>query len=305
MAHEHDTERPPQDRLGGLALAALALIWGSAWSLTKYGLAYVEPYTFAAVRSVLSVACLFILVLILRRPLRPVALGLTTIIGLLQTSGFVALTMWSLYHSGAGRTSVLTYTMPFWLLLLAWIVLGERLHRWQWLAVILALCGLVLVIQPWQLNGIAASLTAVAGGFVWATSAIVAKVLHRHHRVDDLSLTAWQMLLGTPVLIFIAVLTYTGPPEWTAGLVGVLAFNVVLANGVAWALWLFALRTLSAAGAGLGTLAVPVVGVLTAWVQLGERPGAVEGAGMALIIAALALLSTREIIVTRLRQRSQ
>ena len=56
--------------------------------------------------------------------------------------------MWALESGGAGKTSVLTYTMPFWLLLLAWAFLGERLRGVQWLAVALALAGLVLVLEP-------------------------------------------------------------------------------------------------------------------------------------------------------------
>ena len=65
---------------------------------------------------------------------------------------------------------------------------------------------------------------------------------------------------------------------------------MLLANALAWFLWLYALRRLSAGLAGLGTLAIPVIGVVASWLQLGERPGAVEGAGMALIVGGLALL---------------
>ena len=288
--------------LGGAALVALALIWGYGWVSVKVGLDYAEPYTFAALRSVLSVVFLFVLLLLMRRPLRPVAFGLTLLVGLLQTSGFIACTMWALAHAGAGKTAVLAYTMPFWLLLLAWVFLGERLRGLQWPAVGLAFVGLILVIGPWQLAGVPASLIAVAGGLCWAGSAAVVKIMQRRHEVDVLSLTAWQMLLGTPILIVIAAFTYAGMPAWSATFIEVLAFNVLLVNGVAWFLWLFALHALSAGGAGIGTLAVPVVGVVAAWVHLGERPGAAEAAGMALIIAALGILTLREVGVTRQRR---
>lgn len=281
--------------LGATALAALALIWGYGWIVTKVGLAYVEPYTFAALRSVLSVLMLFLLLLVLRRPLRPVALGGTLVIGLLQTSGFIACTMWALSHAGAGKTSVLTYTMPFWLLLLAWAFLGERLRGLQWPACALASAGLVLVVSPWRLSEATASLAAVAGGLCWAGSAVAAKALHRRHDVDVLCLTAWQMLLGTPLLVAIGAATYSHPPEWEVAFVGVLAYNVLLANGLAWVLWLFTLRTLSTGGAGIGTLAVPVVGVTAAWLHLGETPTTAEALGMALIIAALGVLALSEL----------
>jgi drug/metabolite transporter (DMT)-like permease len=293
------SERARSRDLGATALAGLALIWGYGWIVTKVGFAYIEPYTFAALRSVLSVLCLFVLLLLLRRPLRPVALGATLVIGLLQTSGFIALTMWALSHTGAGKTSVLTYTMPFWLLLMAWAFLGERLRRFQWPAVGLAFTGLVLVVSPWRLNEAPASLAAVAGGLCWAASAVAAKALHRRHDVDVLSLTAWQMLLGTPVLILIAVFAYSAQIDWGVAFAGVLAYNVLLANGLAWVLWLFALRALSTGGAGIGTLAVPVVGATAAWVHLGETPAPAEAVGMVLIIAALAILALGELAAGR------
>jgi drug/metabolite transporter (DMT)-like permease len=68
---------------------------------------------------------------------------------------------------------------------------------------------------------------------------------------------------------------------------------------VAWLLWLFGLRSLSAGAAGLGTLATPVIGVAAAWLQLGERPTAGEAAGMVLIVGALALVTVRGLVAGR------
>src|SRR5674476_732923 len=238
-----------------------------------------------------------------RRPLRPPALRYTLVIGLLQTTAFIGLVIWALDHVGAGRVSVLTYTMPFWLLLLAWVFLGERLRGTQWLAVGLALAGLLLVLSPWRLQGAFSSFLAVAAGMSWAASAIVVKTLQKRQDVDLLSLTTWQMLFGSLPLIVIALLTGHGGPEWSAPFIWALAYNVVLGNALAWLLWMFALRRLSAGAAGLGTLATPVIGVAAAWLQLGERPTAGEAAGMALIVVALAIVTVRGLLVGR-RARS-
>jgi drug/metabolite transporter (DMT)-like permease len=189
--------------------------------------------------------------------------------------------------------------MPFWLLLLAWAFLGERLHGVQWLAVALALCGLVLVLEPWQLESTFSSALAVTAGFCWAASAVVVKRLQARHEVDVLSLTTWQMLFGSLPLVLIAALTWQGGPEWTAEFVLALAYNVILANALAWFLWLFGLRRLSAGAAGIATLATPVIGVTAAWIQLGERPTAGEAAGMACIIAALAVVTVRGLVAGR------
>lgn len=58
-------------RLAGLALVALAPIWGYNWVVMKVGLEYSQPFTFAALRTVLGAAGLFVVLAILRRPLRP------------------------------------------------------------------------------------------------------------------------------------------------------------------------------------------------------------------------------------------
>ncbi|MEI6450918.1 MAG: DMT family transporter, partial [Actinomycetes bacterium] len=134
--------------LGAAALILLALIWGYNWVVMKIGLGYADPFAFAALRTFLGALSLFLLLIVLRRSLRPRAVGFTIVIGLLQTTGFVGLLIWALQSGGAGKTSVLTYTMPFWLLLLAWAFLGERLRGTQWLAVGLALAGLLLVLSP-------------------------------------------------------------------------------------------------------------------------------------------------------------
>ncbi len=280
-------------------MAILALVWGYNWVVMKIGLRYSQPFTFAALRTFLGAVVLFGLLVALRRPLRPRALVLTGLIGLLQTTGFVGLAMWALASGGAARTSVLVYTMPFWLVLMAWVVLGERLGRLQWTAVAVAFGGLVLVLSPWRLHGLSSSLLAVGAGFLWAASAVVAKILQRRHDVDLLSLTAWQMLLGSVPLVAIAFLTSSGPPVWSAALVWTLAYNVLLANALAWFLWLYTLRVLSAGRAGLGTLATPVVGVTAAWIQLAERPSLAETIGMALVVGALGLASLAQTVAVR------
>ena len=287
--------------LGVLALVLLGPIWGYGWVATKVALGYSQPLTFAALRLVLTALCLFLVLIVTRRPLRPPPLGWTTVIGLLQTTAFVGLVMVALHSGGAGKVAVLTYTMPFWLLLLAWGFLGERLRGVQWAAVVLSLAGLLLVVAPWQIQGLMSSVLTVAGGFAWAASALVVKLMQRKHHVDVISLTTWQMAIGALPLMLIAALTYSGGPEWTAGFVWGLAYTVIFANAVAWVLWLYALRTLSAGAAGLGTLAIPVVGVVAAWLQLGERPTAVEAVGMALIVGALAVLAARGLAAGRRR----
>jgi drug/metabolite transporter (DMT)-like permease len=282
--------------LAVLALVALALIWGYAWVVMKVALRYVQPLTFAALRTFLGAVALFALLCVLRRPLRPMAVRWTVAVGLLQTTGFLAFSTLALYFGGAGRTAVLTYTMPFWLLLLAWVLLGERLRGLQWAALALALAGFVLMLAPWKLGGALSTVLAVAGGFTWAASAVVIKVMQRRHRVDLLSFTAWQMLFGSLPLIALAAFSWSQAPTWSATFIWALSFAVLAGNAIGWFLWLFVLRTFLAGRAGIGTLAIPVVGLLTAWIQLGERPSLSDAVGMTSILTGLAMITVTEAV---------
>ncbi|ATE62575.1 EamA family transporter [Thauera sinica] len=274
------------------ALVLLSLIWGYNWVVMKEVIRYVDPFDFSAVRTLLGAATLFIVLVVLRRPMKIGALRQVAQLGLLQTAAFTALIQWALVAGGAGKTAVLVYTMPFWVVPLAWWRLGERVDGVQWISIAIAAVGLILVLEPWAMHGsLASNLLALAGGLTWAVAAVVAKRMRRDHEFDLLSLTAWQMLFGALALCVLAWLHPSRPIDPTPYFFGALAFNAVLATGLAWLLWLYVLQHLPTGLAGLSTLGIPMIGALAGWLELGERPTAVEFTGMLLIGAALALTS--------------
>ncbi|MGH8281048.1 MAG: DMT family transporter [Gammaproteobacteria bacterium] len=275
-----------------IALVALAFIWGYNWVAMKVGLAYAAPFDFIALRTMLGGICLLLVLVALRRPLKPHNLRGVLWLGFFQTTLFTTLAFWSLVHGGAGKAAVLTYTMPFWVILLAIPFLGERIRKLQWLAVLVALAGMLCIFEPWhRSSGLVSSIIAVLAGVTWAASVIVAKKIPVRSMWELLSLTGWQMLFGGIPIVLIAWWLPSHPIQWTGTFIWSLFYNVIPANALAWLLWLYVLQRLSASVTGLCSLAVPVVGVLAAWLQLGERPDGPEAAGMVLIIAALALLS--------------
>lgn len=279
-------------RSGIAALVVLSLIWGYTWVAMKEAVRFADPLDFSALRAMAGSFLLFAAMMGLRKPVRLQAPGRTFLFGLFQTTGFNALAAWALYTGAAGKTAVLVYTLPFWTLLIAWPVLGERLRGLQWPAMALAAAGLVLVLEPWQPAGTPVSkLLALATALSWAISAILAKKWRNELQADLLGLTAWQMLMGGVVLTVIALSVPTRPIQWTPYF-GLMFVYCTLAGSIAgWLLWLFILRRLPAGIAGLSIMAVPALGVLFAHLQLGERPAAAEAAGMLLIGASLALLS--------------
>jgi drug/metabolite transporter (DMT)-like permease len=286
-------------------LIALALIWGYSWVPFKIGVVHSSPFVFATLRIIPGSLLMLGLMVVLGKPLKPKAVGLTMLLGLLQTSGFLGFSMMALVSGGAGRTSILANTWQFWVLLMAWPILGERLRGSQWLSVLLGLSGLVLIIAPWHLRGVASALYTLGGAVSWAGSSIVAKVLRKRHTVDLLSLTTWQMLFGAVPLLLLA-LVFTGDlPDWSAAFDLSLAFTLLVTTCLGSFMWLYALRELPAGIAGLGTLGTPVFGILFSWAQLGERPTALEGAGMVIILVGMAILFVCSINASNHREPAQ
>jgi drug/metabolite transporter (DMT)-like permease len=275
-----------------LALLVLWAIWSYNWIVMKEGLRDAGPFAFGALRGIPGAAVLFVVTLLARRSLRPVApLGLAAL-GLFQTFGFVALANLALVHGAVGKTTILVYTFPFWTLLFAWPLLGERIRGLQWLAVGMAATGLTLVIEPWRLGGgLGSKLFAVATGMSWAVSAMVAKWLRARYTLELLPLTAWQMLFGGIALVAASLLVPEPPVQWTGSFAFALAYTILLSTATAWVLWLYVLDHLPAGIAGLSMLAIPVLAVLFSRWRYAEQPGGTEVAGMVLVGASLALLS--------------
>ena len=165
----------------------------------------------------------------------------------------------------------------------------------------LALAGLVLVVAPWRLHGLLSSFLALAGGFAWAASALVVKLMQRRRHVDVLSLTTWQMVFGSVPLVAHRRCSPTAPlRSGPLPFAAALAYTLLLANILAWALWTVrACAPCRPARPAWARWRVPALGVLAAWLQLGERPDAVEAAGMVLIVGALAVLAGRGIVASR------
>ena len=272
------------------ALVAMILIWGYSWVVMKIALRHAHPFDFAALRVGAGAALLFLMVKMQRRALSLPNYRMAVVLGLLQVAGFVALSHFALLHAGPGKTSVLVFTMPFWMIVFAHFLIGERMRGAQWLAVVLAFAGLVLIVAPWNLTSITGSLLAVAAGAVWAFTAVLSKKFPMA-ATDPLLFTAWQLAFGFLALGLLALLHPHAPPVWNFEFAWTLAFSTILATALGWWLWTYVLAHTPAGVMGLNSLGIPVVAVISSSLQLGERPAALEMAGMAAILAALALLA--------------
>lgn len=285
---------PPHGGAGraAAALALLSLIWGYNWIVMKQSLAYASPTDSAAWRFLIAAGALVPVVRGMGYSLR-VPRGewwLAGTLGLMLAANFTG-TLWGLKLGGTGKVAVLCYTMPFWTVLFARLFLHERMRPVQWLAIAIAAVGLVVLVDPLHLGGLASSLLALAAGCSWGASVVLVKRFQGKTASHLLTLTFWQMLICAALLFATGWLVATPAVQWTWMFAYTMAYSAVLASALAWMLFYFALARLPAGVAGLGTLATPVIGVAAAWLQFGERPTPGELAGMALICVGLALLA--------------
>lgn len=271
------------------AMAAMCAIWGYSWIVMKIALRHAHPFDFAAQRLVMGAALLFAIIAATGRALTLTSYRMAFVLGMLQVGLFVVLSHFALLFAGPGKTSVLVYTMPFWMIVFAHFLLRERMRGPQWVSVGLAFAGLVLIVSPWRLTSLAGSLLAVASGAVWALAAVMSKRWPTRG-AEPLTFTAWQLAFGSVTLVLLSLLHPHEATRWNAEYAAALAFSTIFATAGGWWLWTYVLSHAPAGITGLNALAVPVIAVVASWLQLGERPPPHELAGMALIGGALALL---------------
>ncbi|HPC02128.1 MAG TPA: DMT family transporter [Syntrophales bacterium] len=275
-----------------VAILLLSSIWGYNWVVMKLALRFMGPFDFNAVRMVLGALVLMGFMLWKGISLRPGNVLLTLLLGISQGAAGTGLILWALVSGGAGKTAILVYAMPFWIMILAWVFLGEKIRGLYWLPVIASVAGLFFLLEPWSLHGsFFSKVLAVVAGVFWAVGAILIKMLQEKPDFDLVSVTTWQTAFAALPLTVAAVLIPSRPVEWTPFLMGAMAYNGIVVCAAAFLLWTYVIRKLPAGIGGMGLLATPIIGMASAWIQLGEHINRWEAVGIVLLLSALAFLT--------------
>ena len=282
------------------ALAVLTLIWGSNWIVMKFALQHADPVVLNVQRTWLAAIVLFAVLVAQGRPLAPASWLAIVVTGFFQTMINFGATTMALAGGGAGRTSVLVFTMPFWTLLIAWPVLHERVRGGQWLAVGLAFAGLTLVVAPWDWSGdLTPKLWAVLSGFGWAAGTVATKYFQRGKSFDPLNFMAWQMAVGVLPLTLLPAFADFPATRWSAGFALLLFYVGAVSTGLGFMLWIAVLRHLPAGTASLNMFAIPVIALVSSMLVFGERLTGNEWTGIALIGAGLVIVSIEALRAAR------
>ncbi|MDE2209408.1 MAG: EamA family transporter [Betaproteobacteria bacterium] len=285
-----------------VALALLTLVWGLNWIVMKAALAHANPLVLNAQRTCAAAAVLFAALIARRGRMLPHSWRAVIVTGTFQTTVNFGATMLAVAGGGAGKASVLVFTMPFWTLLIAWPVLHERIRGLQIPAIAFAFGGLVLVVAPWAWHGdVQSNLWAIASGFGWGAGTVALKHYQRDRGFDMLPFIAWQMALGALPLAALPWI-YGGPAtQWSVSQVALFLYMSVISSAGGFLVWMTVLRWLPAGTASLNMFASPVIALLASMAIFGERLAPNEWQGIALIGIGLALITIHALVGSRRR----
>jgi drug/metabolite transporter (DMT)-like permease len=275
-------------------LAITSIGWGFNWPATKYLLGELPPLTLRGTTGVVGAGLLAVLALIWRQSLRvPRELWpRLALAAFLNVACWMVLMGLALLWLPASEAALIAYTMPVWASMLAWPILGERPNLLRVISLVMAFAGLSAIMGG---NGLAASMEklpgiimALGGSIGFAVGTVLAKKLPLH--LPPLTAAAWQIGIGCLPITIIGLLIEKADAAALSAVGWILiAYSILIQFCIAYVSWFAALARLPASVAAIGTMAVPVIGVVASAIALHEPLGTGQIAALVFTLAGVAL----------------
>jgi drug/metabolite transporter (DMT)-like permease len=288
---------PPASRpvIGFALIALLALVWGSNWPAIRVAVLEIPPWTFRTICLAVGSATLFAVLIARRRPLRVPRREIVPLIfvGLANVTAWHMLTAYGLTMTEASRGVLLAFTFPLWSLLFGAMMLGEKLTAARILALVLGLGAVALLMGP-AIAGVGQSplggVLLVGAAISWALATMAFKKVR--WTIGSGELAAWQLLIGGIPVFIVTGFVGDAPdfskvtlPAW----IGLIYGSIIAVSFGQW-IWFRLLAIMPAGVAAISSLAIPIVGVFSSALLIGEQLGWRELAALALVSAALAIV---------------
>jgi drug/metabolite transporter (DMT)-like permease len=287
-----------------LLLVLLVVVWGSHWVVVKVGLETIPGFTYGVLRLATGIAVLALLMAVTGRARRPYRQDLPIIIsyGLLAVALLIIVMNLALPYIPAGRSAILAYTIPLWVVPVMAIAARVLPSRAEAVGLVLGMIGLVLLLNPaaidWASDGaLIGSLLLVLG----AMGASVALVHVRMHQWKGTPFDAqlWQLLVALVPMVLLMLLLERDrllEVEWDVQTILVVLYSGPLATAFAFWASQMIVKALGPLTAGIGYLGAPAVGVIAGIIVLGEIITPIDIAGIAVTTVGIVvvLLASRK-----------
>jgi len=271
------------------ALGLLCLIWGFNFVVMKTANFYFSPEIFVSYRFALGAAVLLAFVYFRKIPAPPKKLwGWIFLSGALQIAVGAAIVQYCFKFLSAGLVSMLNYTMPVWVTILAYFFLGEKLTKKKIFGIVLSIVGVGVLMNVDVSGKLSSMLIALFAAVVWAVANIIIKA--KLSKCEPISLTTWQMVVGAILLALYTAGVGEVEVRWTFLSVACLLYNGIIASALAFFLWAYILEHMEASKASISVLGVPVVGVLGGVICLGEPLTISIIVGMVMVLCGIVLV---------------
>lgn len=283
---------PTTSRFAGLALLAVTAIgWGLNWPAIKFILADWPPLFSRGVAGTAGAAVLVAIALSRGESLRvprgaflPLAAAAFT--NVFAWMGFTTIAMKSL---SVAECALLVYTMPIWVTVLSWPLLGIRMTWRTTFALLLGCAGILTLFGGRHIDFTTAKVMGIALSLLAAFCFALGSILNRRPLpLQPYALVGWQVGLACVPMIVIGllfehpVLPAITPAGWSA-----LLYMALVPMALCYVTWFATLRRMPATNAAVGTLTVPVIGAVSAALMLDEPLGMREIAAVVLTIAGV------------------
>lgn len=283
---------------GYCALAAAASIWGGMYVVSKYALDFIPPFTLLWLRYVTALCVLYPLAVRQQRtPLTRSDHRAFLLVGFVGYVVSVGLQFIGTRLSSAHNGAIITSASPAFILLFAWLMLGERLTRRKLCSVLLATVGVVVVVGLDAGPGdggrvLFGNLALIGAAVTWALLSVLARKYSAS--LSPLVITAgavfYAAIMTTPVMVVewrvLPVRGLDNPLLW-----GAVLYLGVVATAGAFYFWNKGLSLVEAGTASVFFFLQPVVGALLGWLILGEQLTASFFTGGGVILLAVLIAS--------------
>lgn len=288
------TSRNRMSPLGLALLAVTSIGWGLNFPIMKQLLTEWPPLSSRGLSGIVGAAALALIALLQRQSLAvPSKMRLRLVlVSLLTISSWVAFMGLALVWLDAREAAVLAISVPVWVALLAWPILGERLSPGRAIALLVALGGIFILIGGNSIDAGIGKLPGLLMALMGAICVGLGTVLTKHFPLEmaPLPLAAWQIGIGClPVAIVGLAIEHPALAALSAVGWASMIYLTLIQFCLCYVCWFAALARLPAATASIGTLLVPVVGVLSAAAILHEPFGLREVIALAVALGGVAL----------------
>jgi drug/metabolite transporter (DMT)-like permease len=273
-------------------LVLLTAVWGINWPVMKLGVTGYPALTFRAISIWLGVPVLALGLVVLKVPFRLPRRHWPELLWLAATNMFFwhACIILAVKTLSSGRAAILGYTMPIFSAVIGALLFKAALSRRGWLGVSAAAFGVTLLLWH-EFTGLAGHPAGVALALVAASTWALGTQLLRHTRMDapTLTISFWMTTLTAGVMTALSFLFERS--DWQAPSATVWAailFNAVLIFGFAHATWFYLARALPPVASTLSVMFIPVVGVFSGALWLGEVLHWQDWAAVVLMVVAIA-----------------